>query len=69
MNTFATWVNAIGGATEAAELIGCTPDAVRKWMRGERTPRPQTAAKIEVVSGGKVPRSSLLWPLLNDQAA
>jgi hypothetical protein len=39
-----------------------TPDAVRKWMRGDRCPRPRMAVHIEQVSGGAVPRASLLWP-------
>ena len=62
MNTFAAWVESVGGAGKAAALLGYTPDAVRKWMRGERIPRPQTAALIEKASCGQVPRGSLLWP-------
>jgi DNA-binding transcriptional regulator YdaS (Cro superfamily) len=67
MNTFSTWVESVGGPVQVAEILGCTPDAVRKWVRGERVPRPQMAAEIERASGGKVSRASLLWP--PDQAA
>jgi DNA-binding transcriptional regulator YdaS (Cro superfamily) len=61
MNTFETWVKDSGGAGEVAKLLGVSPDAVRKWMRGDRRPRPEMAAAIERVSGGAVQRASLIW--------
>ena len=62
MNTFSRWVEKVGGADPAADLLGVTPDAVRKWMRGDRCPRAPMLVKIEQVSGGEVPRTALLWP-------
>jgi DNA-binding transcriptional regulator YdaS (Cro superfamily) len=62
MNAFSAWVNKVGGADAAAKLLGVTPDAVRKWMRGDRCPRPAMAAKIEQISLGEVSRSALFWP-------
>jgi len=62
MNIFSQWVGQVGGAVKAADMLGVSPDAVRKWMRGDRRPRPDMALHIETVSGGAVPRDSLLWP-------
>jgi len=45
---------------KAAELIGCSPFAVRKWIRRERTPRPETIAKIRKLSKGQVNGDSWL---------
>jgi DNA-binding transcriptional regulator YdaS (Cro superfamily) len=62
MNTFSKWVEKVGGAETAASQLGVTPDAVRKWMRGDRCPRAPMLVKIEQVSCGEVPRTALLWP-------
>jgi DNA-binding transcriptional regulator YdaS (Cro superfamily) len=61
MNTFTSWVLQVGGADAAAKLLGVTPDAVRKWMRGDRRPRPAMMLHIEHVSKGVVSRTALLW--------
>lgn len=38
----------------AAEAFGVSIYAVRKWIRGERTPRPKMQAKIKRVTRGQV---------------
>jgi hypothetical protein len=52
-------------------MLDVTPDAVRKWMRGDRLPRPTMASHIEAVSGGDVLRTSFYWatPTAEDSAA
>jgi uncharacterized protein YjcR len=45
---------------QAAEMIGCSPFAVRKWIRRERTPRPETIIKIKKLSRGAVNGDSWL---------
>jgi len=59
---FRSWVSSVGGAKAAAELIGCSPVAVRKYISGERRPRPELAEKIEDVSDGQISRVSWYWP-------
>lgn len=61
MNTFTLWVASVGGASKAAAMLGVSPDAVRKWMRGDRRPRPEMASQIEAVSGGAVSRHAMIW--------
>lgn len=38
----------------AAQAFGVSIHAVRKWIRGERTPRPKMQAKIKRVTRGAV---------------
>ena len=39
---------------KVAELLGCSPHAVKKWIRRERTPRPQTIGLIKKISRNAV---------------
>lgn len=59
---FKIWVTSVGGATAASKLIGCSQVAVRKYVSGERRPRPEMAEKIEKASHGKIRRESWYWP-------
>jgi DNA-binding transcriptional regulator YdaS (Cro superfamily) len=68
MNAFHAWVQSVGGAAQAADLLNVTPDAIYKWLKGHRLPRPAMAEKIERISGGAVPRASLLWPAPQEAA-
>lgn len=38
----------------AAKHFGCSIHAIRKWLREERTPRPEMQATIKKVTGGAV---------------
>lgn len=38
----------------AAKSFGCSIHTIRKWLRGERTPRPAMQATIKQVTGGAV---------------
>jgi DNA-binding transcriptional regulator YdaS (Cro superfamily) len=40
--------------TEFANQIGVTPEGLRHWVSGSRTPRPQSMAKIASVTRGAV---------------
>lgn len=51
---FALWVQSVGGVNQAAQLIGCTPDAVRKWIKRHRIPRAITAKRIQLLSNNAV---------------
>jgi hypothetical protein len=39
---------------EAARAFGVSIYAIKKWLKGERTPRPATQAKIKKVTKGDV---------------
>ena len=39
---------------EAARAFGVTIYAIKKWLNGERTPRPKMQAKIKKVTKGQV---------------
>ena len=56
------WVTEAGGARAAAERVGVAEVTIWKYLAGERRPRPEIAAKIEEVSGGRVRKESLIWP-------
>lgn len=45
--------NAISTATFAAS-VGCTPEAVRLWAKGERVPRGDTIRRISDLTHGAV---------------
>jgi transcriptional regulator with XRE-family HTH domain len=45
-------------AAELAARLKVSPEAVRKWLRGERIPRPAQMAAILEVSGGRVGAAS-----------
>ena len=45
---------------EMAEKLAVTPEAVRKWMAGERVPRPEIMARIFRVTGRKVTPSDFM---------
>ena len=42
------------GDREAARLFGVSVRAVESWRRGERVPRPETAARIVKATKGRV---------------
>jgi len=49
------WLDAAGmPLTAFAKKIGVHHDAVRKWLRGERTARPKQLAAIKRITGGRV---------------
>jgi DNA-binding transcriptional regulator YdaS (Cro superfamily) len=56
------WVTEVGGARAAAETIGIAEVTVWKYLSGDRRPRPEIAAKIERLSGGRVRKEALIWP-------
>ena len=62
MENFKTWVGEIGGTASAAQVLGCSIVSVRKYISGERRPKPDLAARIETESKGKVPRVDWYWP-------
>lgn len=37
-----------------AEMVSCSPFAVRKWIRRERTPRPETIKLIKRLTKNQV---------------
>lgn len=39
---------------DIAAAVGKTPSGVRKWMYGERIPRPDQMRKITEITGGEV---------------
>lgn len=39
---------------EAARAFDVSTYAIKKWLKGERTPRPKTQAKIKLVTKGQV---------------
>ncbi len=39
---------------EAARAFGVTTHAIKKWLKGERTPRPTNQAKIKRITRGAV---------------
>lgn len=41
-------------ARDVAERVGVGPEAVRKWLRGERIPRPAQMTRIHEISAGAV---------------
>lgn len=41
-------------AAAVAAAVGVSPEAVRKWLRGERIPRPAQMRRIVQMSGGEV---------------
>ena len=43
-----------GGATEMAKKLGVTPEAVRLWANGSRTPKPKYMARIAEATNGAV---------------
>ena len=44
---------------EFAKKIGVHHDAVRKWLRGERVPRPKQITAIMRATGGRVTANDL----------
>lgn len=59
MNSFEKWTAEKGGASKVARLLRVTPHAVRRWIRGEVTPRSHTIKKILKLSRGRVRLSDL----------
>lgn len=64
------------GAPSTVELaaeIGCNPDQIRQWRHayGDRKPRPDTCALIEVATKGAVTcedlRPDLRWSRIKDK--
>jgi transcriptional regulator with XRE-family HTH domain len=41
-------------AAAVASAVGVSPEAVRKWLRGERIPRPAQMRRIVEVTDGAV---------------
>jgi transcriptional regulator with XRE-family HTH domain len=40
--------------SEFARLVGASEGGIRKWLTGERVPRPEAVRKIQEVTGGAV---------------
>ena len=51
--TLPAFIQEVGDA-EAARLFGVTVRAAQSWRRGERVPKPDTAARIVRASKGRV---------------
>jgi transcriptional regulator with XRE-family HTH domain len=45
-------------AAAIAHQIGVSSEAVRKWLRGERIPRPEYMRRIGEITGGQVAPAS-----------
>ncbi len=48
------YLAANGGATEMAKKLGVTPEAVRLWANGARTPKRKHMTQIAAVTEGAV---------------
>ena len=51
LRRFQAYVDASGGATRAASLLGCTRQAAEYLYLGTRSPGMQLAARIEKLAG------------------
>lgn len=47
-----TWVDNFGGIPLVASTLGVTEHSVRKWLRGESTPRSKTVKELIRLSKG-----------------
>lgn len=47
---------------EFGKLVGASEFGVRKWVRGERTPRPDAIRKIQEVTKGAVRPADFFAP-------
>lgn len=53
--TLSEWANKQGMThPQLAERLGVPVETVRKWLRGERIPRPTSMARISEATGGLV---------------
>ncbi len=43
---------------EAARAFGVSTFAIKKWLKGDRIPRPKTQSKIKKITKGKVDGNS-----------
>lgn len=56
------FVEMVGGFRQAADHLEVSVAAVRHWDRGIRRPSPACAEKIEMITGGAISRSQVIWP-------
>jgi DNA-binding transcriptional regulator YdaS (Cro superfamily) len=58
---FTEFVRQQGGTKAVAQRLGCSVEAVQKWAKGDRRPRPDQALAIEKLSEGALPKEQWYW--------
>jgi DNA-binding transcriptional regulator YdaS (Cro superfamily) len=58
---FSEFVRANGGSKAIAQQLGVSAEAVQKWAKGDRRPRPDQALAIERLSNGTLPKERWYW--------
>ena len=62
MNPIRTYVDQVGGTSEAARRLGVSRQAVGHWLTGIRRPSPDIAEKIETDTHGAIRAEWVIWP-------